>query len=121
MSLYLGIEIGGTKLQLALGPGDGRIVETLRETVNPAVGAAGIRRQIEHAAANWRGRFRAVGIGFGGPFDVAGGISLKSHQIAGWDEFPLVEWVRRTLGVATVAVQNDADTACSARPDSAPA
>jgi len=53
----------------------------------------------------------AVGIGFGGPVDVNAGVTTKSHQIAGWDQFPLADWVRKTLRVPVVAIQNDADTA----------
>ena len=43
--MYLGIEIGGTKLQLGLGPGDGTLAGLWRGTVHIAAGADGIRRQ----------------------------------------------------------------------------
>src|SRR6185312_16208626 len=39
------------------------------------------------------------------------GVTLRSHQIRGWDNFDLAEWARRTLGIPFVSVQNDADTA----------
>ncbi len=35
---------------------------------------------------------------------------VKSHQIAGWDDFPLAQWFEQKLGVPAV-VANDADTA----------
>ena len=44
---YLGIEIGGTKLQLVLGNDAGEILERRRLTVEAAGGAAGIRTQIQ--------------------------------------------------------------------------
>ena len=44
--MFLGIEIGGTKLQLGLGRGDGVIAALWRGTVNPAEGGEGIREQI---------------------------------------------------------------------------
>ena len=44
--MFLGIEIGGTKLQLGLGHGDGAIAALWRGTVNPADGGDGIRKQI---------------------------------------------------------------------------
>ena len=47
--MYLGIEIGGTKLQLGLGPGDGTLLALWRDTVVPADRADGIRRQITQA------------------------------------------------------------------------
>ena len=44
--MFLGIEIGGTKLQLGVGHGDGVITALWRGTVNPAEGSEGIRQQI---------------------------------------------------------------------------
>jgi glucokinase len=121
--MYLGIEIGGTKLQLGLGAGDGKLLSlgdeqfVVRQTVTPANGAAGIRKQIEDAIPELLERssiaksaVRAVGIGFGGPFDDATQRTIKSHQIDGWDDFPLTEWVAKLLGVPAV-VGNDADVA----------
>ncbi len=112
---YLGIEIGGTKLQLGLGRGDGQISALRRLAIVPEAGAAGIRAQIEAAASDLRGPaaepFEAVGIGFGGPVDANSGLVTKSHQVAGWDGFPLAAWARAHLGCPTVALQNDADTA----------
>ncbi len=116
--LFLGIEIGGTKLQMGLGQGDGTITALERRTVDPARGAEGILAQISAATdvllernAIARGRIAAVGIGFGGPVDVAGGVVTRSHQITGWEGFPLAAWVRDHLGVPTVVLHNDADTA----------
>ena len=36
---------------------------------------------------------------------------MESHQIQGWTGFPLGDWVRETLGIDRVVIQNDADTA----------
>ncbi len=115
--MLLGIEIGGTKLQLGVGPGDGTIVALERSGVDPAAGAAGIRRQILDlvpklltGAGLARSDIRAVGIGFGGPVRADLSTVTKSHQIAGWDDFPLGDWSRRELGWPTI-VHNDADTA----------
>jgi glucokinase len=115
--MYLGIEIGGTKLQLGVGRGDGRIVGLWRGTVNPAEGGEGIRKQIVAAVpellakANLdRGHLRGVGIGFGGPTDDTTRTVIKSHQIAGWDGFPLADWVSDLVGVPAVLC-NDADVA----------
>ena len=41
--MYVGIEIGGTKLQLGIGAGDGRLQGLWRERVDPAAGPEGIR------------------------------------------------------------------------------
>src|SRR5438552_10866237 len=114
---YLGIEIGGTKLQLGLGPGDGTLAGLWRDTVDVAAGPEGIRRQITAAVPELlakanvdRTRVRGVGIGFGGPVDDATHTIIKSHQIEGWDNFPLAAWITDMLGWPAV-LGNDADVA----------
>jgi glucokinase len=110
----LAVEIGGTKLQLALGRGDGRLLAVERRDVEPARGAEGVRAQIRDAFAairEGRGPIAVAGVGFGGPVDADRGVVTTSHQVAGWDGFPLADWARATLGLDRVVVQNDADTA----------
>lgn len=111
--MYLGIEIGGTKLQLGVGRGDGSPMVALeRLDVQLQEGAAGIRRQIETVGRRLIDQHgvRAIGIGFGGPVDPASGRTVKSHQVEGWDDFPLVDWCRQALGLPTV-LANDSDSA----------
>ena len=47
--MFLGIEIGGTKLQLVVGTSAGQIVERRRFAVDRDGAAAGIRAQIAYA------------------------------------------------------------------------
>src|SRR5579859_3850263 len=115
--MYLGIEIGGTKLQLGIGPDDGKLRELWRGTVDLTAGPEGIRRQIIAAVPELlarsgvaRGELRGVGIGFGGPVDDATHTVIKSHQIEGWDNFPLADWVSDVVGLPAV-LGNDADVA----------
>ncbi len=111
--MFLGIEIGGTKLQMGVGDGlGGRLIALERTAVQPAEGAAGIRRQIERIGTQLirRHGITGIGIGFGGPVDRAAGKVVKSHQIAGWDGFPLVDWCRQTFGVPA-SIGNDSDMA----------
>jgi glucokinase len=115
---FLGIEIGGTKLQLGIGPGQGSILALERLCVDPVRGAPGIREQIQSgfatllAKANLDKRqIEAAGIGFGGPVDVLNGHARKSYQIDGWDDFPVTAWVGEHLEVPRVVLENDADTA----------
>lgn len=108
--MYLGIEIGGTKLQLALGPGDGTLSAIRRTRVDASRGAAGIRSQIDSILPEIvTTPLQAVGIGFGGPVDDAGN-TLRSHQIDGWDRFPLTDWISQRVKAPT-RLGNDADVA----------
>ncbi len=111
--MFLGIEIGGTKLQLGVGTGDGPPLAALeRLDVEPQHGAEGIRRQIEEAARPLIERYGVtrIGIGFGGPVDSGRGRVIVSHQVEGWQDFPLVEWCQKTLGLPTL-LANDSDSA----------
>src|SRR6516162_1891078 len=113
----IGIEIGGTKLQVGTGAGDGKIVRLWRGTVEKGAGPGPIRRQIESAitavtepVTDSSAKIDAVGIGFGGPVNDADQSVIKSHQIAGWDNFPLGRWVSNVVGAPAI-LGNDADVA----------
>lgn len=114
--MYLGIEIGGTKLQLGVGrEGGSELAALVRRDVDPARGAAGILEEIERSATALlqKHAVERVGFGFGGPCDSARGIATKSHQVAGWDSFPLVRWCQESLH-KPAAIGNDCDVAALA-------
>lgn len=115
--MFIGIEIGGTKLQLGLGAGDGRLAGLWRGPVDRAAGGDGIRKQIADAVPELlsqtqtkRSQLCGIGVGFGGPTDDTTQSVIKSHHIGGWDNFPLGLWVEELLGLRTV-ICNDADVA----------
>src|SRR5438445_2732642 len=106
---YLGIEIGGTKLQIARGDDAGRVAERTRLAVEKAKGAAGIRHQLERALTELVRDHKpeAIGVGFGGPVDWRTGKICRSHQIEGWSGFGLAGWLQKLTG-SRVVVDNDA-------------
>jgi glucokinase len=111
-STCLGIEIGGTKLQIAVGDPVGAIRARQRFAVDRTQGGFGIRAQIEQCLASLQQELRlsAIGVGFGGPVDRDTGQICCSHQIEGWSEFPLRQWLE-SLAKVPVMVENDANTA----------
>src|SRR5258706_1939540 len=112
MDALLGIEIGGTKLQLVLADIEGTIVERRRFAVARDQGASGIRECIERELPLLAGKHnvQGTGVGFGGPTNWRTGKIARSHQIEGWSEFDLAGWLGRLTG-APVAADNDANVA----------
>lgn len=108
----LGIEIGGTKLQLVLGDETGKIRQRRKLKVDSEGGAAAIRDQISRTMPELlpQNPIDAVGVGFGGPVDWRTGKICCSHQISGWSEFDLSGWLEKQVNVP-VHVDNDANVA----------
>ena len=111
---YLGIEIGGTKLQIVQGDAAGGIQRRWRTTVDRQRGGPGILERLREGIAGLTGdgsdRPAAVAVGFGGPVDRARGRVRVSHQIPGWEDFALRDWLEQTVWAPAV-VENDANTA----------
>ena len=110
MKNFLGIEIGGSKLQFLVGDDEIKILERKRFNVEPAKGAGGIRQAIQDALPELLTKWSpaAIAVGFGGPVDWRTGAISRSHQIEGWSGFELGPWLQR-LTSRPVLVDNDAN------------
>src|SRR6476659_7308521 len=104
--MLIGIEIGGTKLQLVLGDEQGNIRQQRTTAVARSRGAAGIRDQIQFVLPKLMegAGVKRIGVGFGGPVNWQEGKICRSHQIEGWSEFDLAGWLE---GIAKVPVRVD--------------
>ncbi len=114
--MYLGIEIGGTKLQFGIGSGrGGDFADFRRLSVDPKKGARGIMDQIavEGSEMCKLHSIEGVGIGFGGPVNSETGRTTKSHQVSGWEDVPLGAWCSDQFQRPTF-VGNDCDVAAVA-------
>lgn len=111
MRTFLGIEIGGSKLQLVVGDDDARIVERFRFAVDPTQGARGIKDQIKKGLERIRlHAVSAIAIGFGGPVDHETGRVITSYQVSGWGDFVIQEWLEKLTRIP-VWTDNDANVA----------
>lgn len=114
---WLGVEIGGTKLQAAVVDDGGTVIALRRTPVDATAGAAAVRDALAalcttvlSAASMPAG---AVGVGFGGPVDRERGVVVACHQVAGWDGFPLAAWLGDHLGLPVI-LENDSNAAAFA-------
>jgi len=117
--LALGIEIGGTKLQVGIGTTAGKLVPSamVRRQVIRKEGAKGILRSLismtdevlagKHIPLT---NITRIGIAFGGVLDANRGVILQSYQIEGWKDFPLKTWAEKQWR-KPVSLQNDASAA----------
>lgn len=112
MKTFLALEIGGTKLQLFAGDEAGTILQRWRFDIDPSLGGAGIRARMESALPDilQTHEIAAVGVGFGGPVDWRTGHICCSHQIEGWSDFPLGDWLRERTD-RPVIIDNDGNVA----------
>ncbi|MBQ6583022.1 MAG: ROK family protein [Mogibacterium sp.] len=125
--LYIGVEIGGTKQQLCVGLSDGTILErrtvrlgevhardilawietNIRELLD-VYGEAGGAQEASSGAQGKPG-ICGIGVGFGGPLELATGRVLMSMHIPGWNDFELRTWFREKFGLSVI-VANDTFT-----------
>ena len=108
----IGIEIGGTKQQIVVGDAKGRIINRCRFFVDPAGGGPVIRDRLAEELPPILAEHNPerIGVGFGGPVDIAAGTVAVSHQIEGWSGFPLRDWLHELTEIPVV-IENDANTA----------
>ena len=106
--MVLGVEIGGTKQQIAVCDDSGKIVEMVSERVKIVEGAADILRWLSHKIPMLLEQYEisAIGVGFGGPLETATGRCLCSLQVDGWKDFELKTWFEKTFARPTVVVND---------------
>jgi len=114
----LGVEIGGTKLQLAIGDESGRLLHVEQGRVKAGDGARGILLWLENnipgviaKSRDFGGRIAGIGVGFGGPVETSTGRVLASMQIHGWENFKIRNWFEDKFKLPAV-VNNDSNAAC---------
>ena len=111
----LALDIGGTKLAVAVVTEDGGchglIVEPTRRDEGPDVILARLfemgHRAIDAAA---RGPIAAVGISCGGPLERAAGILTGPLHLPGWIDIPITDMTEARFGVPA-SLENDATAA----------
>lgn len=109
-----GIDIGGTKIAMALENLDGEKIATRRLPTEIELGPErileNIWRTIEEMLAETQTTLSVIGIGCPGPIDIERGLVLSPANLPNWIDFPLVEKIKKKFNVLTV-LDNDANAA----------
>jgi glucokinase len=116
----LGVDIGGTKIGLALGDENGGVLACVRRPTEPtgspredvariADEARSLLAQHDLTAAD----VACVGVSAPGPLDAARERVIRPPNLAGWDDVPLRAMLADALGTR-VALENDANAAALA-------
>lgn len=109
-----GIDIGGTKIAIALENRSGERIDTRRLPTEVELGPVRILenvcRALEEMIAESGAQLTSIGVGCPGPIDIARGLVLSPANLPDWVEFPLVETLEKRFGVS-VALDNDANAA----------
>lgn len=107
----LAIDVGGTKLTLAVFDGE-KIVARQTKLTDRTGGRDWVLSNIVLIAGAWKSSypFTQCGVSFGGPVDFYKQCIIQSTHVQGWDDFDLVGWLRDNLAV-TAIIDNDANAA----------
>ncbi len=85
--LAIGVDVGNTRLSVALAAADGAILNLLREATPKAQGAPvtldRLYPLVASCLAESEGDVAGIGIGFGGPVDGTTGTIGRSHHVEG--------------------------------------
>lgn len=117
--LFIGVDIGGTKVAAGLVDYSGEIQRQIREPMvsdgDAAAGLAAVRRAIDALVGDQKNAptIRGIGICAPGPLDPITGMVINPPNVPCWRNFPLSREVEKIYGVK-VRVDNDANAAALA-------
>jgi glucokinase len=119
-SLFLGVDVGGTKVAAGLVNSRGEIVASLRrpmvadrDAVAGFEAVAGAIDAVFDGSPGVREKIRAIGICAPGPLDPNTGVVINPPNLKCWKNFPLGDEISRRYGVPA-KVDNDANAAALA-------
>ena len=112
--IFIGIDLGGTNLRVALITGQGKLINNLETLImaneGPAEGLKKILTLISQLIDQTTQPIRAIGVGSTGPLDRERGCIQNPYTLPGWEDVDIVSAIRLQFGVP-VALENDADAA----------
>lgn len=111
--LYIGVDIGGTKIGVCIGNYEALIFREIRfpTRTQPKAVIEDISKAIRFLISEYRGDLKAIGIICGGPLDANKGIIQSPPNLPEWIDIPIVKILQREFDIP-IYLQNDAN-ACA--------
>ncbi|MBA4185033.1 MAG: ROK family protein, partial [Acidobacteria bacterium] len=109
-----GIDIGGTKIAIAIETLAGERIAARRLPTQVKIGAYAIienvLQSITEILEDKQVKLAAIGIGCPSPLDIEKGLVISPSNLQNWDNFPIVKLFKKRFNVPIV-LENDANTA----------
>lgn len=109
-----GIDIGGTKISIAVASLDGKILSKRRipthEAADPYTTVEHVSAELEEMLFEADVALAGIGVCSPAPIDVQRGLIMSPSNLPDWVDFPLVELLRTQFAVP-VSLDNDANAA----------
>ena len=110
MSLYIGVDVGGTTIKGAVIDEKGKLYGESSVTTGRGEGIAdNVVMLCNKLSAEFEGKIKGVGIGCAGVIDAENGTVVRANNL-GLNNFPLARIVEKKLGLP-VKITNDANAA----------
>lgn len=112
MKTYIGVDLGGTNVRVALVDEKGHI---LQETITPSYAQEGPEIVLDHIvdlikAIDQYETAESIGIGFPGPINTKGGFPSLSSNMKGFSKYPVRDYLESRLNLK-VYLDNDCNVA----------
>jgi glucokinase len=118
--LFLGIDLGGTKIIAGLADREGRIFARQHRETQASEGPTAVLHRLTGAATQLltaenvdRGQVAAIGVAAPGPIDARSGVVTAPPNLPGWIDVPLGQLIQNELGLPTF-LENDGNAAALA-------
>ena len=115
--LFLGIDLGGTKIVAGLVDREGRIVSRQHSSTQASKGREIVVRRLIDVASQLltaegidRKQVAAIGVAAPGPIDARSGVVTAPPNLPGWRDVPLGRLIQDELGLST-SLENDGNAA----------
>ena len=109
MNEYIGIDIGGTKISVVRGDGEGNVLEKKKFATTSKDET--LKEIFENVTALMNDKVISIGVSCGGPLNSKTGVISGPPNLPGWDEVPITDMLTERFKVPA-HLKNDAD-ACA--------